>query len=609
MNYSNKGLAMHKKGLFITLLRVLGGILISSSATLAIGYYLGDRGLRWFPTVVNILLICLFSGLGCLLISSITGGVIHKTDKGTIFKKRILFLTLGLLIILTVHLITFQYRNTTALTKMPPEQFQAMVSSHSELLEMYDKEMEALLDQMHTHSELFTNPDKPLSGDNETFLRQCWLALYDYAFSIDQIRTTYRDWYRFDISRSQRMQHVQSFLLLYDADLLAYEKALRVIRLINQNPNAVTFLNSPHPDSDIPPESFSRLKQELFGSDRHTRILAGQVYLKWLQEGLKAHNATYSGAYLGLWDTIESRLALLEQMDVLDRGKTILDADTEFLRQGVSHVWFPAQKGVAEWMGDTRLQRVGQYLITSELQEELNSILEPGDILLSRKNWYLSNVGLPGFWPHAILYMGEPEKLSVYFDTPEVKNYLKALTGKELTLDQYMTQQWPQKWLRYSAGTGQSDYHVIEAIKHGVVLNPLSKACGDYIAAIRPRLNKIAKAQAIIEAFRHLDKPYDFDFDFATDHALVCTELVWRSYRPDTNKKGLTIDLVEMAGRKTLPANEIAKQYANEKQSKQPQFDFVCFIDASEADLTAHFSDEETFLKTVNRSKWSFLQE
>ncbi len=600
---------MHKKGLFITLLRVLGGVLISSVVTLSIGYYLGDRGLRWFPKMADILLICLFSGLCCLLASSVTGGVIRTTDKGTVLRKRTLFLCLALIIILTVHLISFQYRNATALTKMPPDQFQAMVSSHFELLEMYDKETEALLDQMHTRSELFENPDKPLNGDDEAFLRQCWLALYDYAFSIDQIRTTYRNWYRFDISRSQRSQHVQSFLLLYDADLLGYEKALHAISLINQNSNAVTFLNSPHPNSDIPAESFSCLKQELFGSDCHTRILAGQVYLKWLEEGLDAHNATYSGPCLGLWDTIEERLALLEQMDVIDRGKTILDADTEFLRQGVSHVWFPAQKGVAEWMGDTRLQRVGQYLITPQLQEELNSVLEPGDILLSRKNWYLSNVGLPGFWPHAILYIGQPEKLSVYFDTPEVKDYLKTLSGQELKFDQYMTQQWPQKWLQYSAGTGQSDYHVIEAIKHGVVFNPLSKACGDYIAAIRPRLDKVTKAQAIIEAFKHLDKPYDFDFDFATDHALVCTELVWRSYRPGTDKKGLTIDLIEMAGRKTLPANEIAKQYATEKQSNQSQFDFVCFIDASEADLDAHFSDETAFLESVNRSKWSFLQE
>ncbi len=36
--------------------------------------------------------------------------------------------------------------------------------------------------------------------------------------------------------------------------------------------------------------------------------------------------------------------------------------------------------------------------------------MEPGDIIVARQNWYLSNIGLPGFWPHAELYVGTPEE-------------------------------------------------------------------------------------------------------------------------------------------------------------------------------------------------------
>lgn len=593
----------------IAALRICGTVLISAAVTLPIGYYWGDRGMAWFPETVDLLFISLFLGIGCFLGSTVLSDTAPHDRKAFVMRKRTLGLSALLVGVVSLHFVGCQMADKTPLTQLPADTFQATVQSHLELLDSYDKEMDALLDQMANHTNLFRSPDRPLAASDEQFLRQCWLALYDYAYSIDQIRRTYHDWYHFDISRSKRPGHVQSFLLLYGADVISYEKALRVIRLIDQNPNVAAFLNTPHPDSRLDANSYSTLKQQLFGSDCHTRFVSGRLYLQWLQDGLAARSSQYAGPCLPLWDTIDARLAVVNQIDVMDRGKVILDSDMEHLRSAFTSVWFPAQKGVAEWMGDTRLHRVGQYLITPELQNQLNETLQPGDILLSRKNWYLSNVGLPGFWPHAILYIGQPEKLTAYFNDPQVNEYLFQLTGRSMTLDQYLAQQYPNKWLRYTAGTGQSDYHVIEAIKYGVVLNPLSKACGDYLAAIRPNLGKVAKAQALIEAFRYLDKPYDFDFDFATDHALVCTELVWRSYRADTDKQGITLNLVEMAGRKTLPANEIAKAFVTDRQNEHPQFEFVCFIDANEKQEKAFFSDKEAFVQSVERAKWSFLQE
>lgn len=588
-------------------LRVAGVVLASSAVTLAVGYWLGDQGVRWFPDTVDILLVCLFAGVCCLLAAAIGDGGMQKTPRGVKVRKRVLALCAALAIVGVIRLVGRQMQEQTALTRLSPEAFGTMVSAQMEQLEGLDREMESLLVKLEGHAALAA--DQALSPEDETFLRQAWLSLYDTAFAVDQIRRGYQDWYRFDVGRTQRPYHVQSFLMEYGADVILYDKAMRIIETVKRNPNAATFLNAPHPDSAIGEGSFSRFQLELFGADCSARMNAGRAYLGWLDKGLAAHTAGYCGSCLPLWSTLEGRLAMLDAIAAAQHGKAMLDADMELLRRGANRVWFPAQKGVAEWMGGTRLQRPGEYLIGAALQAQLDGRLEPGDVMLGRKNWYMSNVGLPGFWPHAILYIGEPGKLCAYMDDPAVAAYLKGLAGKEISFEQYMAQRFGRSWRQYGAGTGAAPYRVIEAIKHGVLLNPLAAACGDYMVALRPRLDKVAKAQAIIEAFSHLDKPYDFDFDFATDHALVCTEVVWRSYRPGEGKAGLTFKLSDIAGRKTLPANEIARQYRDEKQAGQSQLEFVCFIDASEKELTAGFSDEAAFLQSVDRPKWSFAQE
>ena len=588
--------------LYAAALFVFGG-----STALIPGYYLGDKGIRWLPVMADILLILIFAGVSLLLASSILS---KETGKQSRFRRRLVWvMSIGTIIPL-VHLASCQLQKKTPLTTMPSSQFQEVLAQNLDLLTQYDTEMEYALERLAGREDIFSdNAPESLTLSQESFLRDSWQMLYDYSFAIHQIGSFYSDWYHFDCSRSTRKQHVQSFLMCYTADVMLYEKALRIISLVKQNKTVVTFLNAPHPGRDIPDNSFSYYQQELFGLDFNTRIQSGRAYLQWLENGVKSRKELYAGQCLSLWDVADARIALLDKTDFVEHSKEVLDADFEWVRKGVNDIWFPAQKGVAEWMGDTRLRRAGTYLITPDLQDQLDQKLEPGDILLSRKNWYMSNVGLPGFWPHAILYLGEPSKLTAYFDTEEVSRYLKKLSGQEITFDQYMSERFGQKWHRYLAGTGQSAYHVIEAVKYGVILNPLSKACGDYMAAFRPNLDKTVKAQAIINAFIHLDKPYDFDFDFATDNTLVCTELVWRCYRPDTAKDGLDLQTVEIGGRQTLPANEIAKSFVKEKGQPDHQLDFVCFIDASEEELRAFFSDEETFIASVERPKWSFLQQ
>src|SRR5688500_13850311 len=154
-------------------------------------------------------------------------------------------------------------------------------------------------------------------------------------------------------------------------------------------------------------------------------------------------------------------------------------------------------------------------------EKAMQAQLQPGDILLERRNWYASNAFLPGFWPHAALYVGtaeDLEKLGLVSKQPDGR-YTSSDPAIRDRISGYLEH----------AHDGQP-HTVIESVSEGVIFNSLTESMGaDYVAVLRPRLGDADKARAIAKAFAHVGKPYDFEFDFFSSDKLVCTELVYRS--------------------------------------------------------------------------------
>ena len=70
------------------------------------------------------------------------------------------------------------------------------------------------------------------------------------------------------------------------------------------------------------------------------------------------------------------------------------------------------------------------------------------------------------------------------------------------------------------------------------------------------------------------------------------------------------LPLVEVAGRRTLPANEVVGLYDAWRNTEDQVLDFVLFYDARESLGVAILEhDEEVFAKTWERVKWDRLQE
>lgn len=263
---------------------------------------------------------------------------------------------------------------------------------------------------------------------------------------------------------------------------------------------------------------------------------------------------------------------------------------------------------IAEWLGDTRLRATGKSLITAEQVEWLATQCQPGDIIVERRNWYLSNLGLPGFWPHAEFYTGTPADLAKTLDGDAEVKKIYGDTG----VTGYLQKNFADRWKEYAALAHDGKAHrLIEAVSGGVQFSSLEEGClADYVGVLRPRLSKIDKARAVVSAFSNLGKPYDFDFDFLTQSTLVCSEVVYVAYLAEkSGSAGLSFPLEEVMGRKTLPPTNFVQLFDTQFGTKDQQLDFVAFLDGRESTKTAVKATEADLRASWRRPKWDLSQQ
>ena len=594
-------------------LDLLGQIGLPFGFGLLAGYFASDRGVRLFPTMVqSLLLLALLCLVSVLVGRALLGKNYEHTELGRRIRLRVVIAMASASAVLAALLFNHKLADPTPLTELSPAAFDRAFPLDAAQYRELDEGLELQVARVEA---MELGQARVLTPGEEGALLDAWAGVWNASVALDQVRDFYEDWYRFDPSRHDRPRHLRSFLLTYAAELALYEKSARIARVVLQNDDAKKFLDAPHPDQGLPAASFSRMRNLLQGSEDQARVVAGQQYLRVLDVGFAGRTEAATLGVGWLWDRVLGHLQVVEELGLVDRAELQLRSDGQLFKRTLHRAWYPTQKEVAEKMGDARVRRVGWYLISEAQMAEMDADLAPGDILVSRKNWYLSNIGLPGFWPHGLIYIGAPDKFRAWADDSAVRAWVKEQTGRDECLDDYLARRFPADWLRYTAGppteegSAPHQYVVIEAISEGVVFNSMPHAAGDYLGAVRPRLDKVGIARALVEAFTHLGKPYDFNFDFATDHALVCTELVWRSYRTGEDGVGLDVPLVDMAGRRTLPANDLVRFFAEQAHGEQPVMDFVLFYDGVEGEQRAVRSDEAAFLASWERPKWDVVQE
>lgn len=121
------------------------------------------------------------------------------------------------------------------------------------------------------------------------------------------------------------------------------------------------------------------------------------------------------------------------------------------------------------------------YRLKGQHYREVAKIIEPGDVLLSRSEQYLTTFLIPGYWTHAgLFYGGEKER-------------------------------------------------VIHAVSEGVIIEDIINFMRtDEMVVLRPHEDHVKRALALAKSM--VDMKYDFIFDFTDKNRVSCTELVYCCY-------------------------------------------------------------------------------
>jgi len=434
--------------------------------------------------------------------------------------------------------------------------------------------------------------DKALGSKAKQDLINTWSSMLDYLAQLDHIQEKHARVFLLDDNQPDN----RAIYCYYLAFLTQYRSALEFLSLVESNASIHIYLNEAYPQNGLKANLYKQFKYHFLNILLASKFVALDAIVA----------ETKVPADFQHLDTMNEAEAYLYDMGMGSGTTMTLENGYKMMQDAAFEFWLPLQKGFSRFLSGKKVWRIDKSLMTQQDMQRIALELEPGDIIFTRKEWALTNLGLPGFWTHTAMYTATPEQRSSYFDDEETRQWVRGTGTPSGDFEELLSSTYESMYVEsQSQDDDGNTYQIIEALKPGVIFNSLETTLTcDGVAVLRPKVSKREKARAISYAFASLGKPYDLNFDFHTDSALVCSELILKAYEPSQYGNGLDIRTLSIGQRFVTPCNTIIQQFSEEYGSSTQQLEFVLFYDGDEKHERVDVSTLDELLISWKRPDW-----
>ncbi|PHR61619.1 MAG: hypothetical protein COA43_02490 [Robiginitomaculum sp.] len=329
--------------------------------------------------------------------------------------------------------------------------------------------------------------------------------------------------------------HLQAFSIAFCGAAMLMRSGYYLIDIVSNRPVVRTKLDEAEPRYGIERKQFTGIYDSLVSTGRMAKYHnALRFYQRHRSE---IFTALKTGGFQDVATVLENEEPYFENRlssHIKRKAKFELFSARRRRLGAVSKTMFFLFESLGSEIAELKqplVKRRGQgKRVNTEIREALMKIVRPGDVFVTRHDDAMSNLFLPGFWPHAALYIGsdaERKEMGVGASIPEYQ----SIPGDVLFL---------------------------EAKKDGVLFRPIEDTLEiDACVILRPNISNENLVKVLNRALSHSGKSYDFVFDFSSAEKLACTELIYRSYN---GFGGIDLKLSSRAGRQCLSAEDLLNQ-------------------------------------------------